>query len=787
MTTVTPELLPHRASLTASALNDVLGYARRGWPVFPVHTENGNGCSCGRADCDRPGKHPRTMHGLLDAATDEAQIRAWEQKWPGCNWGITPGPGSGIFVMDIDPGGDQALNTWEKEYGADWLKTLRAKTPRGGHIYFQYPANLEADGLEIVNSVREIAPGIDIRGKGGYAIVAPSRRHEGTYTWLGDGPNTPILEAQDWLLKMVVRPILSPKTTEKRETGVNVSAGAVSAGAVIPDGERNSTLASLAGTMRRRGMSQEAIEAALQTENTARCNPPLSADEVSKIAGSVARYPPESEDPWPDAVPINYTPVEPFDLHILPESLRPLVEDVSERMQTPPDFAAAAGLVALAGCVNRRALVRPKQSDFSWELPLNLWGGLVGAPGLLKTPLVSTITKPLTVIESAWREENKLAQMRFEQRSAQTKIAQEIWARNYKQACERGTHSFEDTRPESEAPPAQKRLLVTDPTSEKLHAILMENPQGVVVVRDELVGFLATLDKVGRESDRGFYLQSWSGSEGYAIDRIGRGSLYVPHVCCSLLGNIQPARLQAYMSDAIANSGGKNNDGLIQRIQVVVCPDVSPDWKLVDRLPNANALATAQRVFSHLADLPCEPPLRLNFSTPAQLFFNTWLGDLEREIRAPGDLPPALVSHLAKYRSLLPKLAGLFELCDHVASGECFTAGQALEISLEHVSQAGATCRYLRSHARRIYGGIVSAEMTAAQDLSIKLQHGKLTSPFTTRNLYRKCWAGMNTPERARRVLELLASFGWVRSFASAEERDGRPTEFWAINPKVVT
>jgi len=768
MTTRTPLLEP--------ALITVLGYARKGWPVFPVHTENGNGCSCRQADCDRPGKHPRTEHGLKNASTNEDQIRRWAAEWPDSNWGLATGPASGLFVLDRDPGGEASLAALETEHGSDWLGTLQAETPHGGHGYYQYPADLEARGLEIVNSVRKLAPGLDIRGKGGYVLLPPSRLRDGAYRWSNGGSSTPILAAPDWLLAKIVRPISAPKAVERKNDPESSSSGVIEAGA------RNDTLASLAGSMRRRGMSPEAIEIALQTENKVRCNPPLAAEEVSGIATSISQYPPESDDPWPDVVPINYSPVEPFDPHILPESLRPIVADISERMQTPPDYGAAAMLVTLAGSVNRRALVRPKQSDFSWEMPLNLWGGLVGAPGLLKTPLLTAITKPLTVIESAWREENKQAQTRFELRNAQIKIEQEIWAKNYKQG-----HDSEISRPELPTPPSQKRLIITDATSEKLHELMIQNPQGLFLVRDELCGFMATLDKPGREADRGFFLQSWSGNESFSVDRIGRGSLHVPAVCLSLFGNVQPTRLQHYMSDTIAGASGPNNDGMFQRFQILVCPDVSPDWRLVDRLPDANAVATAQRIFSHLAELPCDPPLRLHFSTPAQLFFNDWLGDLEREIRSPGDLSPALVAHLAKYRSLLPKLAGLFELCDRVAAGACFTAGQSLEISLEHTSQAGATCKYLRSHARRIYGGIVSIEMATAQDLSAKMQQGKLTSPFTTRNLYRKCWTGMNTPVSARRVVELLASFGWVRSIASSEDQVGRPTEFWAINPKVVT
>ena len=175
------------------ALELVLDYARRGWSVFPVHTEDESGCSCGKANCDSPGKHPLTAHGLLDASTDETQIRAWQQMYPGCNWGVRTGVESAIFVVDADGAiGKQTLSTWEKEYGCDCLKTLRAKTPHDGeHLVFQYPFDLKTQGLEILNSTKKIAAGIDIRGVGGYVLVAPSRLRDGAYQWLGGGSERP--------------------------------------------------------------------------------------------------------------------------------------------------------------------------------------------------------------------------------------------------------------------------------------------------------------------------------------------------------------------------------------------------------------------------------------------------------------------------------------------------------------------------------------------------------------------------------------------------------------------
>ena len=139
-------------------LNAALEYARRGWPVLPLHTMNGDGrCTCGRADCDSPGKHPRTAHGVRDATTDEGRIRAWWARWPDANVAVPTGAsgatGAGTFVaLDLDRKDDgtdgaevaKALHakrrrrprkTSRKSWLASWLTTLRvrkkARVPRG--------------------------------------------------------------------------------------------------------------------------------------------------------------------------------------------------------------------------------------------------------------------------------------------------------------------------------------------------------------------------------------------------------------------------------------------------------------------------------------------------------------------------------------------------------------------------------------------------------------------------------------------------------------------------------
>jgi hypothetical protein len=60
----------------------------------------------------------------------------------------------------------------------------------------------------------------------------------------------------------------------------------------FPEGTRNSSLTSIAGSMRRRGLEGEEMLPTLLAVNATRCQPPLSTSDVERIARSVASYQP---------------------------------------------------------------------------------------------------------------------------------------------------------------------------------------------------------------------------------------------------------------------------------------------------------------------------------------------------------------------------------------------------------------------------------------------------------------------------------------------------------------
>ena len=482
-----------------------------------------------------------------------------------------------------------------------------------------------------------------------------------------------------------------------------------------------------------------------------------------------------SANGWPEPEPLQdaLPDVAQFDLELMPESFRPLVKDVAERMQVPLDFPAVAAIATLAGVTNRRAVIQPKRDDNSWIVVPNLWGGIVAPPGMHKSPVIACMTQPARAIESEWREAYAGAEQAYNAALELQEEEERAWRAQYQTAAKKGKER--PAKPVSSlVAPMPRRLLTSDATFESLHCILRENPSGLFVLRDELTGWLAGLERQGREQERAFYLECWNGDAAFTIDRIGRGSIHVPNACLSLFGGIQPARLRSYLADALRD--GPGNDGLMQRFQLLVWPDLPPGWEYIDRKPDAGALDYAARVYRQVAVMDAANPLRLQFDDPAQTLFEQCLTDLERRIRDDG-LSPHMQAHLSKYRSLMPSLALLFALAD----------GRTDCVPLSHAQLAGDWCGYLESHACRVYSAQARPEQHAAIALSKRLAKGwrREEGVFTVRDVYRNGWNMLDSPEAARGALLVLMESNWVREEAAGcGKYPGRPSETYRINPK---
>jgi putative DNA primase/helicase len=191
-------------TLARTRLEAALGYAERGWPVFPLHWPTGEACSCGKPSCSSRGKHPRTKNGLKDATVNRETVSAWWGRWPLANVGIATGAVSGFVVIDVDAGGDDTLATLEAEHER-LPATLEALTGNGRHILFARPGNVEVRN----NAGTRLGPGLDIRGDGGYIVAPPSAHASGrSYRWSNEDP---IADLPDWLLELVQKPEAPPR------------------------------------------------------------------------------------------------------------------------------------------------------------------------------------------------------------------------------------------------------------------------------------------------------------------------------------------------------------------------------------------------------------------------------------------------------------------------------------------------------------------------------------------------------------------------------------------------
>lgn len=273
-----------------SKLEGALSAIHRGIPVFPVHWLNDEGfCSCSEgARCRSAGKHPRIPEWQQLANTQERWINQWWKKWPDANIGVPTGEASGWLALDIDTrhGGDASLTALSEEFG-DLPATLDAKTGGGGyHIIFAYPK-----GSNIRNSAGKLGEGIDVRGAGGFIVVAPSTHASGNvYQWLND--NEPA-QAPEWLLKLLTGEKQTTTATPTAKAGSQANSGAA-IGHFIPSGQRNDALFKIACSARGKG---DDAEAAVFKAYEERCekSPPMDEAELRKIARSAMRYIPEAE------------------------------------------------------------------------------------------------------------------------------------------------------------------------------------------------------------------------------------------------------------------------------------------------------------------------------------------------------------------------------------------------------------------------------------------------------------------------------------------------------------
>lgn len=498
----------------------------------------------------------------------------------------------------------------------------------------------------------------------------------------------------------------------------------------------------------------------------------------------------EPEAVWPDPIPLASTllPVAPFDPEMLPLPFRGWAQDISDRMNVPLDFVAVPAMVAASTLIGRKVAIRPEVHS-NWIEAANVWGATVGPPGTLKSPAVREAFSALHALEKEAAAAHELALERLRPEQLLFEIEEAQAKQTAKSLIKKGgddpfaRHEALQALGQVTEPvlPMPRRYVTNDATPEKLGELCRGNPDGLLIHRDELLTMFTELDQEEKAAGRGFIMSGWTGLDGYTVDRIGRGTVRIPAVNLALFGTIQPNRLTSYMRKSFA----LHDDGLMQRLQLLVWPDLPRKWKLVDRPRDEALKAAAMASFERLAQFDadqfgamCErdgvrhevPYLRFDYD--AQDAFDVWRERLEDRVSQLEAADPWR-GHMAKYRGLAPRIA---MLCHIIGGGR---GG----VSLQAWLMAEKWIAYLETHALRAYDAMRTDNTDTAQRLAAKIKDGALGEQFTAREVYRPQWSGLKKPADVEPALKMLVDYDWL-----SPERvgsGGKPKVVYRVNPKV--
>jgi putative DNA primase/helicase len=484
---------------------------------------------------------------------------------------------------------------------------------------------------------------------------------------------------------------------------------------------------------------------------------------------------------------------------MVPAPFRDWLVEVSERACFPLEFVAVPALVAAGTVIGRGVGIMPNPFDDFLVVP-NLWGALIARPGAMKSHAISEGLRPLFRL-------GHIAQGRFRDdvdaqgaRRVRLQVEKDALKARMRQSAQKGTDDVDDLeraylalqREIDSSVVTERRYFTHDATVESFDRLLNENPRGLLLIRDELAGWVRTFSKPGREGDREFFLEAWNGTGAFTRDRVGRGTVHIKAVTLSVVGGIQPGKLRALIEGAV--QGDRNDDGLLQRIQVLVWPDDVRQWNPPQawlsselreqayasfaRLDQMDDLVKVAARLGHVAKVTDDGIPYLRFAPPAQDLFGVWRVKLEQRLRSNElSATPAFEAHIAKYRSLMPSLALVFHLLA-LDSDKTISS-----VSEEASSLAADWCDYLEQHARKVYASELTPGADGAKVLAAKIKTGEIYDGVSVRDISRHQWASLASIESVKSALRVLEQAGWLR--VRDIETGGRPSEIVNLHPRL--
>ena len=509
-------------------------------------------------------------------------------------------------------------------------------------------------------------------------------------------------------------------------------------------------------------------------------NPKGDFPPITDAAAATASNEPPTEWLAPKPLDLTLKKVLKIEDDFLPKVLVNWLRPASKVIGCPFDFLVLSAVVMIGSIIGSKLRVKPLlHSD--WFVVPNLYGGCVGLPSSKKTPALDETRKPILELQAAARK-------RYTDDKRESDIDAEFYQKeigDLKKKC-KNSSEYRNKIAYLEKPPevSLRRFEINDVTTPKLGEILSKNANGFLQFRDELTGWMKSLEADYDLNARSFFLELWKGAIPYSIARKGDGETEIQSGTLSITGGIQPSKLLRYISEAYSHD---NADGLPQRF-IFAYPDAakrSANPTEAEYHAMQNGFARVNEMCRTLADYDFggrtvaangDKFHLLKFSQAAQKIVDEWRGDIEAEAESLQIEDEPFSSYLYKLPKSCFAIALIFHCLEHINDG-VFPD----EIAEATALKAIAYTEVLTSHARRVFALGENQIFALAQTLLGKIKKCDLPQGFTAREVSRKQWSGLKTPDSIRDVLSLLIDYGYLKETGTNGE--GRPTTKYFYHP----
>jgi hypothetical protein len=442
-----------------------------------------------------------------------------------------------------------------------------------------------------------------------------------------------------------------------------------------------------------------------------------------------------------------------------------------------PEFIVSSTLACASALIGTSSIICPKQYDKSWCVRQALWVLNIASPSHLKSPLLKVAERLLRHAQKVVIDPNnkaRLATAASKEKQSSLAFSKANRALESEKGAEGHDLLLEAEKLKSEVP-FQRNVVINDCTPEALLLHVQSNPNGCLVLRDEIYGWLCNQERGDNTSERALYTEAFEGSNSLTQKRISREQVSVDNMYVGVLGCIQPDRVRPILT---GRENGKSNDGFFERFQLAIFSekkmkytDVSVDDALLDKM---------QHIFCCLASLKeNEIKIEAHFSEEAQTLWNNWA---TVQATCTEQAISQMQSVMGKYPSLVAKLSLIFHLMNEANGCNNFDSFSPVStVQLESLAHAIEFSKILLSHNARIQQ-LVSPDNEASIAEQISERLTELPEEFALRDLQRKNWFGLVKAQQCLPILKQLEEHGYIRSF-TLDHQARKTAVRYRVNP----